>query len=69
MSNKDTIIEALTMQLKIERDGNLALVKRMEDAVAAEREACAAVADVALLGCERSIRDRVVREIRARGEK
>ena len=28
MSNKDTIIEALTMQLKIEREGNLALVKR-----------------------------------------
>jgi hypothetical protein len=34
-----------------------------------EREACAAVADIALLGCERSIRDRVVRAIRARGEK
>jgi hypothetical protein len=32
MSNKDTIIEALTMQLKIEREGNLALVKRMEEA-------------------------------------
>jgi hypothetical protein len=28
MSNKDTIIEALTMQLKIEREGNLALVER-----------------------------------------
>jgi hypothetical protein len=28
MSNKDTIIEALTMQLKIEREGNLALAKR-----------------------------------------
>jgi len=28
VSNKDTIIEALTMQLKIEREGNLALVKR-----------------------------------------
>jgi hypothetical protein len=27
MSNKDTIIEALTMQLKIEREGNLALAK------------------------------------------
>jgi len=38
------------------------------NAVLAEREACAAVADVALLGCERSIRDRVVRAIRARGE-
>jgi hypothetical protein len=34
-----------------------------------EREACAAIADIALLGCERSIRDRVVRAIRARGEK
>ena len=34
-----------------------------------EREVCAAVADIALLGCERSIRDRVVRAIRARGEK
>jgi hypothetical protein len=39
------------------------------NAVLAEREACAAVADVALLGCERSIRDRVVRAIRARGER
>ena len=28
MSNKDTIIEALEMQLKLEREGNLALVKR-----------------------------------------
>jgi hypothetical protein len=28
VSNKDTIIEALTMQLKIEREGNLALAKR-----------------------------------------
>jgi len=27
VSNKDTIIEALTMQLKLEREGNLALVK------------------------------------------
>jgi len=45
VSNKDTIIEALTMQLKIEREGNLALVKRMEDAVAAEREACAKVCE------------------------
>ena len=27
MSNKDTIIEALTMQLKLEREGNLALAK------------------------------------------
>lgn len=33
-----------------------------------EREACQAIADIALLGCERSIRDRVVRAIRARGE-
>ena len=39
------------------------------NAVLAEREACADVADIALLGCERSIRDRVVRAIRARGEK
>jgi hypothetical protein len=45
VSNKDTIIEALTIQLKIEREGNLALVKRMEDAVAAEREACAKVCE------------------------
>ena len=28
MSNKDTIIEALAMQLKLEREGNLALAKR-----------------------------------------
>lgn len=28
MSNKDTIIEALTMQLRLEREGNLALAKR-----------------------------------------
>jgi hypothetical protein len=39
------------------------------NAVLAEREACANVADIALLGCERSIRDRVVRAIKARGEK
>jgi hypothetical protein len=31
MSNKDTIIEALTMQLKLEREGNLALVKRIAE--------------------------------------
>ena len=34
-----------------------------------EREACAKVADVALLGAERHLRERVVRAIRARGEK
>ena len=34
-----------------------------------EREVCQAIADIALLGCERSIRDRVVRAIKARGEK
>jgi hypothetical protein len=28
MNNKDTIIEALTMQLRIEREGNLALAKQ-----------------------------------------
>ena len=39
------------------------------NAVLAEREACADVADIALLGCERSIRDRVVRAIRVRSEK
>jgi len=32
MSNKDTIIEALTMQLKLEREGNLALVNRIAEA-------------------------------------
>lgn len=37
--------------------------------VAYEREACANVADVALLGAERHLRERVVRAIRARGEK
>jgi len=42
--------------------------KLVKEVVHQEREACAAVADVALLGCERSIRDRVVRAIRARGE-
>jgi hypothetical protein len=31
MSNKDTIIEALTIQLKIEREGNLALVRRIAE--------------------------------------
>ena len=31
MSNKDTIIEALTIQLKIEREGNLALVNRIAE--------------------------------------
>jgi hypothetical protein len=31
MSNKDTIIEALTMQLKLEREGNLALAKRIAE--------------------------------------
>ena len=44
-------------------------IAEAEDAVAAEREACADVAGIALLGCERSIRDRVVRAIKARGEK
>jgi hypothetical protein len=34
-----------------------------------EREACAMVADIALLGAERSLNERVVRAIRARGEK
>jgi hypothetical protein len=28
MSNKDTIIDALAMQLRLEREGNLALAKR-----------------------------------------
>ena len=50
-----------------------ALRKRLSqpepDAILAERETCAAIADIALLGCERSIRDRVVHAIRARGEK
>jgi hypothetical protein len=32
VSNKDTIIEALTMQLKLEREGNLALAKRIAEA-------------------------------------
>jgi hypothetical protein len=31
MSNKDTIIEALMMQLKLEREANIALLKRIED--------------------------------------
>jgi hypothetical protein len=31
VSNKDTIIEALTIQLKIEREGNFALVKRIAE--------------------------------------
>jgi hypothetical protein len=31
VSNKDTIIEALTIQLKIEREGNLALVNRIAE--------------------------------------
>jgi hypothetical protein len=31
VSNKDTIIEALTMQLKLEREGNLALVNRIAE--------------------------------------
>jgi len=43
--------------------------EKTKAAVKAERETCAAVADIALLGCERSIRDRVVNAIRARGEK
>lgn len=34
-----------------------------------ERELCAMVADIALLGAERSLSERVVRAIRARGEK
>ena len=44
-------------------------IEQAEDAVAAEREACADVAGIALLGCERSIRNRVVGAIRARDEK
>lgn len=31
MNNKDTIIEALTMQLRLEREGNLALAKRIDE--------------------------------------
>jgi hypothetical protein len=31
VSNKDTIIEALTIQLKIEREGNFALVNRIAE--------------------------------------
>lgn len=34
-----------------------------------ERELCAMVADIALLGAERSLSERVMRAIRARGEK
>lgn len=34
-----------------------------------ERELCAMVADIALLGAERGLSERVVRAIRARGEK
>ena len=36
-------------------------------AVAAEREACARVAGVALLGADKSLADRVVNAIRSRG--
>ena len=39
------------------------------DEVLAEREACAAIADIALLGAERMLRDRVLKAIRARSEK
>ena len=38
-------------------------------AVDREREACVAIADIALLGAERSLGERVVRAIRARSEK
>ena len=38
MSNKDTIIEALEMQLKLEREGNLALVKRIAEAEKQEQK-------------------------------
>jgi hypothetical protein len=31
MTNKDTIIEALTMELCLEREGNLALTKRIDE--------------------------------------
>jgi hypothetical protein len=31
MTNKDTIIEALTMELRLEREGNLALAKRIDE--------------------------------------
>ena len=51
-------------------DGDFAgLIQFARLLIADEREACADVAGIALLGCERSIRDRVVRAIKARGEK
>lgn len=45
------------------------LVELVNRAIAIEREACAAIADIALLGAERSLSERVVRAILARGEK
>jgi hypothetical protein len=55
--------------IEIAIQGNASTRDAIRYAIEQEREACAAVADIALLGCERSIRDRVVRAIRARGEK
>ena len=40
----------------------------IEEAVLAEREACAQAAAVALLGADRELAERVVRAIQARGQ-
>jgi hypothetical protein len=43
-------------------------VSDIRDAVAAEREACARAAGIALLGADRALTERVLKAIRARGE-
>lgn len=45
-----------------------AYIKAIEDAVAAEREACARAASIALLGADKSLSDRVVNAIRSSGQ-
>lgn len=46
-------------------DADVAIAK----AVAAEQEACARAASIALLGADKSLSDRVVNAIRARGQR
>jgi hypothetical protein len=43
-------------------------IQELEDAVLAEREACANTASLALLGADKALSDRVLKAIRARGQ-
>jgi len=77
MSNKDEIkayMEAKMTHIKIYNEcmnlaDGLDVEKFAELVRQDERELCAMVADIALLGADRSLSEMVVKAIRARGEK